>query len=429
MSKKLLNKTLRVYVFFSVIVLFVSAPLFYFFTNKLFIDDADEALLLEKKEFVKYHQPFLKVNDILVWNKFNRDIKIEKSTVKLDRDTIFYSFYLDTLANENEPYRVLLSPVRIEGKPFVLTARINLVESDDMIRGIAILFVLILIILLVGLYYITRMLSKRLWKPFYSTLLQIESFELDKNTKAQFITTDVTEFNRLNQSVERLFAKNYKVYQSQKEFIENASHELQTPLALFRAKLDALAQQLPFTEEIGKTLSVLNDAVTRLIRINRNLLLLSKIDNDHYTHTEQLSVNDVLEKQVAFLIEQADENKVIVQWIVNDPVHVYANPTLLEIAISNLLLNALKHNHGGGKIAIVCEEQTLRIANTGSSTALDTTKLFQRFANSQSAGSNGLGLSIVKRIADLHAWKITYTYYEETHTFNLEFGLPTVKIK
>lgn len=421
MSKKLLTKTLRVYLFFSVIVLFISAPLFYLLADKLFIDDADETLLLRKKEFAVYHQPFLKVNDIWVWNKFNRDVKIEANLFKIKRDSIFYSSYLDTLANENEPYRVLLSPVSIEGKPFVLAAQINLVESEDMIRGIAVLFVLILIILLAGLYFITRMLSKRLWEPFYFTLGQVESFELDKNTKTQFIPTDVEEFSRLNQSVSKLFEKNSRVYKSQKEFIENASHELQTPLALFRAKLDALAQQLPFTEEIGKTLSVLNDAVTRLTRINKNLLLLSKIENDHYSDTDQFSINGLLEKQVAFLMEQADETDVAVRLIANEPLPVQANAALLEIAISNLLLNALRHNRRGGNITIACEEQTLKIANTSNAAALDTTKLFQRFANTQSTGGNGLGLAIVKKVADMHGWRLEYKFDGEMHIFLIIF--------
>lgn len=421
MSKKLLTKTLRVYLFFSVIVLFISAPLFYLLADKLFIDDADETLLLRKKEFAVYHQPFLKVNDIWVWSKFNRDVKIEANLFKIKRDSIFYSSYLDTLANENEPYRVLLSPVSIEGKPFVLAAQINLVESEDMIRGIAVLFVLILIILLAGLYFITRMLSKRLWEPFYFTLGQVESFELDKNTKTQFIPTDVEEFSRLNQSVSKLFEKNSRVYKSQKEFIENASHELQTPLALFRAKLDALAQQLPFTEEIGKTLSVLNDAVTRLTRINKNLLLLSKIENDHYSDTDQFSINGLLEKQVAFLMEQADETDVAVRLIANEPLPVQANAALLEIAISNLLLNALRHNRRGGNITIACEEQTLKIANTSNAAALDTTKLFQRFANTQSTGGNGLGLAIVKKVADMHGWRLEYKFDGEMHIFLIIF--------
>lgn len=361
------------------------------------------------------------MNDIWVWNKFNRDVKIEANLFKIKRDSIFYSSYLDTLANENEPYRVLLSPVSIEGKPFVLAAQINLVESEDMIRGIAVLFVLILIILLAGLYFITRMLSKRLWEPFYFTLGQVESFELDKNTKTQFIPTDVEEFSRLNQSVSKLFEKNSRVYKSQKEFIENASHELQTPLALFRAKLDALAQQLPFTEEIGKTLSVLNDAVTRLTRINKNLLLLSKIENDHYSDTDQFSINGLLEKQVAFLMEQADETDVAVRLIANEPLPVQANAALLEIAISNLLLNALRHNRRGGNITIACEEQTLKIANTSNAAALDTTKLFQRFANTQSTGGNGLGLAIVKKVADMHGWRLEYKFDGEMHIFLIIF--------
>lgn len=419
MNKKLLDKTLRVYVLFSLVVLLISAPLFYFLADKLFIDDADEALLLRKKEFITYNLPTLKTIDVPVWNSFNRDIKIENSKDGFIGDTIFYHFYLDTLANENEPYRVLLSPVNIEHKPFVFMARINLVESEDMIMGIALLFTTILITLLVGLYFITKRLSKKLWKPFYSTLDQVETFELDKNTKTDFLVSDVEEFSRLNQSVSKLLERNVIAYKSQKEFIENASHELQTPLATFQAKLDTLAQQLPFTNELSNTLSDLNNSISRLTHINKNLLLLSRIENRQYEALEEISVSDILKKQIDFFSEQAEEKNVTIHLKYIEPCVKKANTTLLEIAISNLLLNALRHNHKNGQIAVTLYGDGLRIANTGVTSALSREKLFERFSHPGTAGGNGLGLAIVKKISDLHHWTISYTYESDMHIFQL----------
>lgn len=421
MSNKLLNKTLKVYILFSLIVLLISAPLFYLLADKLFIDDADEALLLRKKEFEAYNLSALKTTDIPKWNAFNRDVKIEVSKSEILHDSIFYQFFVDTLANENEPYRVLLSPVTIEHKPFVLMARINLIESEDMIKGIALLFIVILSTLLIGLYFITKRLSKRLWKPFYSTLEKIEQFELDKNPKTYFLDSDIEEFSRLNQSVKKLLEKNIDIYESQKEFIENASHELQTPLAAFQAKLDTLAQQLPFTNELGKTLSDLNDSVSRLNRINRNLLLLSRIENNQYATLEEISIDEALKKQVAFFTEQAEGNDISIHLKYTEPCTKKANATLLEIGISNLLLNALRHNHKDGMIAISLYKDALTIANTGASTALDKEKLFQRFTQPGIAGGNGLGLAIIKKISDVHGWSLNYEHEGNMHIFQLTF--------
>jgi signal transduction histidine kinase len=419
MKKKLLHKTLRVYILFSLIVLLISAPLFYFLSDKLFIDDADEALILRKKEFATYHLPSLRIADISTWNKFNRDIKIEVPGLKIQRDTIFFHFYLDTLANnENEPYRVLLSPIRVEQKPFVFMARINLVESEDMIKSIALLFCLILAALLIGLYFITRF-SSRLWKPFYSTLETVEQFELDKGDDLQFEENDIEEFTRLNQSVEKLLKRNVAAYKNQKEFIENAAHELQTPLAVFQAKLDSLAQQLPFTDTLSSTLSDLNDAAARLNRINKNLLLLSKIENKQYEGLEEISVSDTLKKQTVFLAEQAEQKGVPVYVQLIDPCVIRANLALLEIAISNLLLNALRHNRPNGQILVSLRKNGIIISNSGADTPIDSEKLFQRF--STSGTGSGLGLAIVKKISDLHGWVLDYKYEGGMHIFQLIF--------
>ena len=419
MNKKLLNKTLRAYTLFSVIVLIVSAPLFYFLADKLFIDDADEALLLKKKEFLTYNLWNLKIAEVPIWNKFNRDVWIENT--KVVSDSLFYKFYLDTLANENEPYRVLRCPILIENQPYTLLSRINLVESEDMILSIAMLFCIILTVLLVGLYFITRRLSSKLWKPFYSTLEQVEQFELDKSTNPNFSQTDTEEFTRLNQSLGRLLERNVLIYKNQKEFIENAAHELNTPLAFFQAELDALVQELSFTKEISNRLTNLNDSAARLNRINKNLLLLSKIENNQYTAMGQVQAGDIIGKQSEFLSEQAEPREVSVHVKQMEPLVVKANATLLEIAVGNLFLNALRHNRQGGQIFVSFYQNTLTISNTSEQPVLNGEKIFQRFSNPGQNGGSGLGLAIVKKISDIHDWTLNYSYQEQMHVFQIVF--------
>jgi len=161
-----------------------------------------------------------------------------------------------------------------------------LVENEDFIISISILFAVITFLLLLGLIIITKKMSINLWKPFHDTLQQIERFEIDKSKQPQFLDTEIEEFNRLNLSIAKLIGKNKIIFDSQCEFVENAAHELQTPIAIFQAKLDTLIQRSDITQEQSELLSSLIDSVSRLNRLNKNLLLLSKIDFNHFTNTE-----------------------------------------------------------------------------------------------------------------------------------------------
>lgn len=420
MTKKLLYKTSRAYLLFSVLLLIVSAPLFYYITERLYIDETDETLVLHKNEFLKYSLPTLTTAEIPNWNKYNRNVKIE--TFRNTGDTLFYNSYYDTLDAETEPYRELNASIIINGNPYTYSARINLVETEDLMESIAILFLVIISMLLVGLFIITKRLSLSIWKPFYQTLNQIERFEIDKSNQPQLIETDIEEFKRLNQSIEKLIEKNTSIYHSQREFIENAAHELQTPLAIFQAKIDTFIQGSDFTQEQYNILISLNDSVSRLNRLNKNLLLLSKIENDNYSNKQTISFNDVIEKHLDFFTEQAEAKKLIIKTELGKTVSVKSNPVLAEILMSNLFLNAIKHNINDGQILISLSNRSLTFLNTGQPQTLVADKLFNRFSKSNpSEQGNGLGLAIIKKIADLNNWTVSYTFTDNLHSFSIAF--------
>lgn len=421
MTKKLLHKTSKVYLLFSVVLLIVSAPLFYYITERLYIEETDETLILHKNEFVKYSLPTLKTADIQNWNKYNRNIKIEPFK-NSGKDTIFHNSYYDALDAEIEPYRELNASILIEGNPYTYSARINLVEKEDLMKNIAILFLVIISLLLVGLFVITKRLSINLWKPFYETLNQIENFEIDKSNHPKFTETNIEEFNRLNNSIEKLITKNTSIYHSQREFIENAAHELQTPLAVFQAKIDTLIQNADFTQEQYKMLSSLNDSVSRLNRLNKNLLLLSKMENDIYSEKQTINLNEAIEKHFDFFTEQAKSKNLIIKTEMNEAVAVKSNPILAEILISNLFLNAIRHNVSDGQVLVTLSNHSLTFSNTGQSQTLVADKLFNRFSKSNpSEQGNGLGLAIIKKIADLNNWKISYSFANNFHSFSVAF--------
>ena len=421
MNKKLLNKTLKTYLIYSVLILIISAPLFYYATKRLYTKEADDTLLLHKKEFLKYTASTLQYTDIPLWNRFNRNAKID-SVKQTTKDTLFFSSYYDTLDAEIEPYRELNFPISIQGKPYSYSERINLVETEDLLKNIAILFFAVISILLFGLFFITKKLSLNLWKPFYKTLHQIESFEIDKTKQPDFTETDIEEFNRLNTSIKKLIEKNTIIYKSQKEFIENAAHELQTPLAVFQAKIDTLIQRSDVTQEQSEILDSLNENVSRLNRLNKNLLLLSKMENDSYSDKQTISLTNYIQKNLDFFTEQAKAKSLIIKMELQKDFEIKSNPVLAEVLISNLFLNAIKHNIEGGQISIAMQENKLVFSNSGQPSPLNTDKLFKRFSKSNpSEQGTGLGLSIVKKIADINNWTVAYNYENNLHSFSILF--------
>ena len=420
MNRKLLHTTLKTYLVFSIIVLIIASPLFYIAIQKLYLKEADDTLILHKNEFLKYSLPFIKTANVDLWNKLNRNIKLQPG-VKTQKDSLFFVTYFDTLDAENEPYRELHSAILIDGKPYTYEAKVNLVEKEDLLINIAILFIGITIILIGGLFFLTKLLSKQIWKPFYSSLALIENFEIDKNTNPLFTKTNIEEFNRLNNSLSKLIEKNIATYKLQKEFVENAAHELQTPLAVFQAKIDTLIQRQDVNEAQLKILNTLDENVSRLKRLNKNLLLLSKLENDTYQEIIPVNLNDFLQHNLDFFTEQALAKNIDITFEENTQINILTNPLLAESFISNLFLNAIRHNHQNGHIIIKCTSNTIEFKNTGAFHALNSSKIFNRFSKINPANQGtGLGLSIVKKIAEINSWQIEYNYNNGFHSFTVK---------
>lgn len=421
MTKKLLNTTSKSYLLFTIILIVIAAPAFYYVIQNLYLEDIDEGLELHKDEFLKYSSIQLKEADISIWNRYNRDIKIlENQSAK--SDTYFYKNYYDSLSNENEPYRELNAPLFIESKPYTLSVRANMVESEDLIISIFIIYAFLLSFLLLGLFFINKRLSAKLWKPFYQTLGQIERFEIDKTNQPQLPKTNIEEFNRLNQSIEKLIEKNTSIYRNQREFVENAAHELQTPLAVFQAKIDTLIQRSDVSEEQSVILCSLNESVSRLNRLNKNLLLLSKIENEIYSSIEPICINEIIEKQLVFFTEQAFSKGISLKTELSKRLIIQSNQTLAEILISNLFMNAIKHNIKNGQVWIKLTENSIVFSNTGIPQSLNSEKLFLRFSKTNPLEKgNGLGLAIVKKITEINQWSVFYSFTENIHSFSLIF--------
>ncbi len=421
MNKKLLHKTTRNFLILSAVILLVSAPVFYFVSHFLYIYEADEVLTFHKADFVKKSkQDHFTEADIAIWNKYNHGVEIIADT-GLKRDSIFSKDYFDTTSQEYEPFRELWSPIEINGKKYTYTEKNNLVVMEEMVVAVAVMFLMVLAFLMIAIIWFSNKSASRLWAPFYDTLRQMQSFELDKNNHPKFTETGIEEFTRLNKSLERLIEKNVAIFKSQREFVENAAHELQTPLALFQAKLDSLSQ-LDMTQEQSQLLSALNRDVTRLNRLNKNLLLLSKIENDSYFEAEEISVNDYLNKNFEFFSEQASAKSIKIVTDFSETIAVRTNTVLFDVLLNNLFLNAIRHNKENGTIKIETSKNSLSFINSGNGIALDDERMFNRFAKINPSGKgNGLGLAIVRKIVEVNSWTIHYHFSDGLHFFTIRF--------
>ncbi|MGI8583920.1 MAG: sensor histidine kinase [Chitinophagaceae bacterium] len=420
---KLLNRTLLYYTVFASIVLLLSSPLFYFMMEKLYIDDVDEAIMLRKKEFLLKSRATLQTADINVWNRFNRDIRILADTTSTKpKDKIIQEVFYDEMTPEWEPYRVLYTDVAIHKQRYVLMIRLNLVESQDLILTLTWLYCFVLFTLLIVIFFATRFISNRLWKPFHDTLDKIGQFNIEHSSLPDFAKTPIVEFVQLNKGLSELIKNNLKAYQNQKEFTENAAHELQTPLAVFQSKLDMLLQDPSLNDSQAIILQSLYEASSRLSRVNKNLLLLAKIENNQFTLSEPVHTKTLIEEVLPYFTEQALSRNLTIDANITDAPVVNAAKSLAEIMINNLLLNAITHNRMNGSISIKATQNEIIICNTSDQQQLNTENLFKRFGKiSRASHNSGLGLAIIKQICQLHSWQVSYQYHLDRHCFSIIF--------
>lgn len=422
MRKRLLHTTLRKYLIFSLLVLLVTAPVFYVFTEHWHRAEAEEALLLRLHEFEQYTLPDFQVSDIEQWNAWNRDQQILPDTASVIAPRFSNASHLNIMDGDQEPYRELYAPVQIQGTRKLFYARENLLDNMDMVYNIVSLYVSILILLIIGMMMLSGRVTRKLWKPYYAMLSSLEDFKVDKPEMPDLPESNIDEFYRLKEVSEKLIERNVTIYRDQKEFVENAAHELQTPLAVLQGRLDNLIQDEKLTPEQLAELSKLSESIYRLHYLNKNLLLLSRLEYDQYQETGSYYLADLLEKQLDFLEEMAREKDITIEKLEWEAVTVQANQVLLEVLLRNLLSNALKHNARGGMIRVHLQHQQLLVQNTGPLSELDKGRLFNRFyrANDQEPGS-GLGLAIIKKITDRYGWTVTYRFDGVYHSFIIVF--------
>jgi signal transduction histidine kinase len=422
---RLLQVSLRSLLLYSLILVLISIPISIFSIRQIINEEVDESLALHTNQFIKHIKSYEYLEDLemdlKIWDQLSYDIVLspsDKMSVGQRYETV--SMY-DSIEHELHPFRTLSSTIIIKDKPYLLTIKMSLVDNDELVMALGIVQVILIVLLAAGLLLLNRSLSQKLWKPFYNTLNQLKAYELDKSESIQPEKTNIVEFDDLNKTVSHLTDRNRKVYLEQKEFIENASHELQTPLSIFQSKLDNLMQIPGLTEAGAATILDLEETAQRMARLNKNLLLLSKIDNDQFNEIEEIDLSALANKLLSNLRPMADTDNISIQASIS-PLSIKANPTLLEVLLTNLFHNAIRHTNANGKVNVNVSDKILTVTNTGNPLKMSTKKMFERFSKEgNSENSSGLGLAIVKKVCDTCRYEIAYNFQDGIHAFSVTF--------
>jgi two-component system, OmpR family, sensor kinase len=414
---RLLQKTNRTYFLISGTAFLIAGFIIYFVISSIFKDQLNEKLRSEIKSIKRT----IERNGTLP--NFYPFIELREAAGQSER-----SFEtIDTLIfngpdKEDIHFRQISLVNSINGKKYFIAARDTSFEESDLMATIAIVTGSVFILLLISLYFINRRLSLNIWQPFYKTLDELKEFSHDKPGFRLSSENQLDEFTELNKTLVKLTQKVISDYQSLKRFTEDASHEIQSPLAVIQSKLETLMQHPDLKKDQAELIKSAYSSVQRISKLTQTLLLLTKIANDQFPEKIVVNVSELIEEKTKSFEDHINGASLILQKEIEPECLLETNLFLVESMIINLIGNAVKHCTPGGIISIKLDKTHLEISNTGTPLSVPSSKLFERFYKiNKSSGSQGLGLSIVKEICALNRWEIKYKYEGDQHIFIIIF--------
>ncbi|QHI36157.1 putative sensor-like histidine kinase YedV [Kordia antarctica] len=415
MEKKatLLKKTSKTFLLTGLVLAFLSSVALYFYTKYLLEDEVKEALYsteLRVESIIKNGAthydlpPVIVVNEVAV---LGRDVL---------KDTIIY----DPSEDEMELFRELSTYKTINGKNYQITVRNMIVESEDFLIAIVVSNSIIFILAFIFLFYFNTTRNLQLWSPFFKNLEQMKRFSLTTKEPLELVDSDVLEFSELKNEISLLTNKVRTDYENLKQFTENVSHEMQTPLAIIQAKIDNLINEQEINDKQFEQVSSIQKDIQRLKQLNKRITTLTKIDNNQFINIENVSLTDLVSEKIEDFKELQFANLVYTS---KNELSVSMDVFLADILINNLISNAIKHTKQNEEITIITKDNLLVISNFGEKALAHPENLFLRFyRESDTNQSTGLGLAIVKKICDVYDFKISYKFEETHHIFSIDFS-------
>jgi len=414
---RLLQITTRYYLAFSALLLSLAAVSIFLIFTSVMREETEEKLWLALERAVhtlEAGNPIIQQPPILEIEVLDTLPAVEP----VYRD----AFIHDPFEGDQELFKELVA-VRMVGElPMRITVRQVILEPHDYLGTIGLPLAVVLILLLAGIVFINRQISRMLWKPFNENLARLKSFSLAEDHPLDLQSSPITEFGELNGVLVRMSERIRKDYRILKEFTGIAAHEIQNPIAVIRANLDEAQQYPELPEPVMRSLSQAGSATSRLTRLNRMLLFLTRIENQQGFNPESLSLRTHLEQILDELADRITEKAMILTVDLETDLVLDVNPELLDSTLRNLLDNAVKHSSPGSRLEIRMKVRTLTIGNTAPPLEKPPEDLFNRFVKADPASQSlGLGLAIVRAICDRNGWSINYSAVDTWHQLTIGF--------
>lgn len=421
---KLIHHTISKLSIVMIIILTFWAGFFFFSILDEILDETDDSLENYKHLIIQQvlrDTAAINNSSDLMSQYFIKEIPEEQAIHYKERyfdSTRFYELEYDF-----DPVRVLKTAFRGEDKKFYeLTIMISTLEQDDMIEAILWSIVILYVSLLVCILIVFEVVFRKSLAPFNKLLGWLNKFTLGGKNPPLENPTKIKEFRQLNETILKMTRRNEEMYSQQKQFIENASHELQTPLAICRNKLELLAERPDCTEGQLEEIEDIHRNLGRIVKLNKSLLLLSRIENGQFHETKEVEFNPIIKELVEDFQEIYEHKKLHVEVEENAACKVHMNESLANILITNLLKNAMIHTPNEGSITIRVQSTGITFTNSTDGPSLDQSRLFTRFyqADNKKSDSTGLGLAIIQSIVHLYHFHISYSF-DGKHRFDLRF--------
>lgn len=421
---KLVYKNILINTLISIIILALGELSIYSFLRYKIDKEAVEHLMVEKHFMLKKLKKGINIEN------FNNNIGDEITVVEIKK-AIYTQPIIETAEVEEEweeesfTSRKLIFDTNQNGKIYRVTILKTIDEDEDLISNMELIMFVSALSMILILLLINLIVFNKLFAPLYKLIHEIETFSVQKLKRIQVPKTSTIEFEALGTKVGDMSEMIISDYTSMKEFNENITHEIQTPLAVISSKIERCLQDKNLTEEQAIAISDATKAVNKLFGISKGLSLLSKLDNQQYPTLNEIEITQFTHQRINYFSDFIETKKIKLEEQYTSPITINIDSSLCEILIDNLIKNAVKHNVDSGTLYIKSENNTLTISNTGAVPTVSTEVFFKRFSKYGDANSLGLGLSIVKKIADYYSFKIDYTFKDGLHSVAVSFSNKT----
>ena len=419
---KLLTLTNRYYLASILPILLVGGFLAYIILRGIINHEFNQKLFAEKKQFIYEWHSYENLRETLYLNVGD---KIEVKMVDYDpkiksilSDTTMY----DSFEKKELPYRLLKFSDKINDQFYIITITKSMLPTEDLIQGVGQIILILIAGLVLSIGLVSRAISKKIWTPFNNAIFSLKNYQISTPANIHFDTTSIDEFKELNQVLTNMINKSRKDYVSLKEFTENASHEIQTPLAIIKSKAELLLQDVNLNQENLQDVGKIYEAANRLSRLKQGLTMLAKMDNNQFEEVEPIEVAEFITNSLENYEELITLKEIDLTTVFNGAPTLILNNTLAYVLVTNLINNAIKHNHSQGKIQITLNNDELIVENSGQPMYEDPENYFHRFKKgSAQSDSSGLGLALVKKICDIYKMSISYTVNDTKHRIAIQF--------